>query len=338
MHFTSIEAIFDAFNALKVLIIGDVMLDTYTWGKVERISPEAPVPVVKAIKRENRLGGAANVALNVQALGATPMLLSVIGADAKAEHFLQLIYDANIAATGIVKHHERSTIVKERVIAGSQHLLRIDTESPHPLHSEQEENFIALIKKYLLQADVVIFEDYDKGCLTPRVIQEVIHGACKAGIPTVVDPKIKNFLSYENATLFKPNLKELKEGLNISLSTTDKETLACTAHNLRARLKVAIALVTLSEQGVYVDSAQESCFIPAHIRDVADVSGAGDTVVSIAALLLALRLPVKLIATLANLGGGLVCEHVGVAPIHKKQLMQEALASNMHMFIQGLAH
>ncbi|MCG8341143.1 MAG: bifunctional ADP-heptose synthase, partial [Cytophagales bacterium] len=327
----------DAFNALKVLIIGDVMLDTYIWGKVERISPEAPVPVVQVVKRENRLGGAANVALNVQALGAMPILCSVIGADTRAEHFCQLMYDTKIAATGIVKHPERSTIVKERVIAGSQHILRIDTESTHPLHSEQEESFLTLIKKYLPQVDVVIFQDYDKGCLTPRVIKEVIHDACKAGIPTVVDPKKQNFFSYENATLFKPNLKELKEGLNISLATTDKEALACTVRNLRERLKVAMALVTLSEQGVYIDSAHESHAIPAQIRDVADVSGAGDTVVSIAALSLALNLPAKLMATLANLGGGLVCEHLGVVSIHKKQLMQEALANNTHTLIKDVA-
>ena len=182
MNFASIEAIFDAFNALKVLIIGDVMLDTYIWGKVERISPEAPVPVVQVVKRENRLGGAANVALNVQALGAMPILCSVIGADTRAEHFCQLMYDTKIAATGIVKHPERSTIVKERVIAGSQHILRIDTESTHPLHSEQEESFLTLIKKYLPQVDVVIFQDYDKGIVSSPT---VIAGSIKSNTPVM---------------------------------------------------------------------------------------------------------------------------------------------------------
>jgi len=337
MQFGSIEAIFNAFRSLKVLIIGDVMIDVYTWGSVSRISPEAPIPIVQTTKRERRLGGAGNVALNVQALGASPLLCTVIGNDIEGNYCYELMYNTDMAVAGIIKSDERPTITKERVLAGSQHMLRIDAETIEPLTSKEEQSFIQLIKKQILQTDVVIFEDYDKGCITPRVIEAVTHYAHEKHIPIVVDPKKRNFFSYPNVTLFKPNLRELNEGLNLDLEAKDKETLSRVVRDLRKRLKIETALITLSENGLYVANEQESHFMPAHKRDIGDVSGAGDTIVSIAALALALNLPIQLTAALANLGGGLVCEHLGVVAIDKMQLMKEALAHNIPTLINDVA-
>src|SRR5690606_32879832 len=184
---------------------------------------------------------------------------------------------------------------------------------------------IELVRQKIAEVDVVIFEDYDKGTLTARVIQEVIRLANNQNIPTVVDPKKKNFLCYVNATLFKPNLKELKEGLKIDFDAKNQDELQNAVSELKSRLSVKNALVTLSERGVFIDGEKEKHLLPAHIRTISDVSGAGDTVISIAALAMALHIPPKLVAALSNLGGGLVCEFIGVVPVDKKSLYEEAL-------------
>lgn len=324
MKYKSIAEIFSAFNNLKVLIIGDVMVDAYDWGKVERISPEAPVPVIHLTKRENRLGGAANVALNVQALGATPILCAVIGNDLDGKDLKNLLLQSKMPTDGIVESNLRPTTVKRRVMSGSQHLLRIDNETDKPLFEEEEKLVLEKIKKLIDGIDVVIFEDYDKGVITPNIINAVVALCQKNNIPTAVDPKKRNFLSYQGVTLFKPNLKELKEGLKIDFNPDNLEELTSAVNQLNEKLGAKNYFITLSERGVYIQSATEKLHIKAHLREISDVSGAGDTVISTAALCLALGLPNKLLAELANLSGGLVCEHIGVVPIDKQKLQTEA--------------
>ena len=329
MQFQSVDQIFNKFNDLRVLIIGDVMVDTYVWGKVNRISPEAPVPIVSINKKENRLGGAANVALNVQALGATPVLCSVIGEDVDGQTFIELLNSRGISTEGIIKSNQRITSVKERVLSGSQHMLRIDREIEKELNELDQELLIEKYKHLLEKSDVVIFQDYDKGVLNEDIIRITVDYAKKENIPTVVDPKRKNFLCYKNVTLFKPNLKEIKEGIKIDFDENDKHQLEEAVQILKQKMNIRNALITLSEKGVYIDGEDEKHHIPAHIRSISDVSGAGDTVVSIASLCLALKLPVKFTAALSNIGGGLVCEYLGVVPVDKEKLKQEVLKNGL---------
>jgi len=336
--YQSVEALFNAFNRLKVLIVGDVMVDAYVWGKVERISPEAPVPVVQVRQREKRLGGAANVALNVQALGATPLLCAIVGNDYAGDDFVRLLQEQQIDQNYIVRSSTRPTTIKERIIAGSQQMLRIDAEDEALLNASEEEALMAKIHQALPSVDVVVFQDYDKGVLNQTRIRQIIKWAEEHKIPTAVDPKRRNFLHYQHATLFKPNLKELREGLasealelhkeEHEMSLSIEEAVALASTRLRERLQVNSTLITLSERGIFIDAAyrnqSEQHHLPAHVRQIADVSGAGDTVISIAALALALRIPPRLLAELANLGGGIVCESTGVVPIVKDKLLQEA--------------
>ena len=331
----SLDLLFATFTQHRVLIVGDVMVDAYVWGRVERVSPEAPVPVVRVNRRENRLGGAANVALNVQALGATPLLCAVVGTDAAGDAFRQLLREQGIATDYIVHSAERTTTVKERVIAGSQQVVRIDDERDHLLSEAEQQSLLTAADQALAQADVVIFQDYDKGVLNKAVIQHITRRAQEKGIPVAVDPKKRNFLHYQGASLFKPNLKELRQGLQQERLALHHETYA-PLHNEQAAIREAasalrtllhheITLITLSEKGVFVDAdTDEFHFIPAHLRQIADVSGAGDTVISVAALCLASATPLPTLAALANLGGGIVCEYTGVVPIDRARLLAEA--------------
>jgi len=320
----SLEDIFSAFNGLTVLIVGDVMIDSYLWGKSTRISPEAPVPIVNVVKREKRLGGAANVALNIQALGATPLLCSVVGDDKDGGDFLRLLEEKGLSAEGIVQSPERVTTIKHRIIAGAQQLLRVDAEIETELaeydNRHLEERYLKLLEK----ADVVVLEDYDKGVFSEANIKRFIQLANERNIPTVIDPKKKNFLSYVGCSLFKPNLKELKEGLKVEFADENLHAFEEAVAQLQKRLQTKQVLVTLSERGVFIADGAEKTYIDAHRRSISDVSGAGDTVISIAALCMALKTSVQFLAGLSNLGGGLVCEQVGVVPIDKKRLQEEA--------------
>lgn len=325
MNYQSVEDIFEQFDQLKVLIIGDVMVDAYIWGKVDRISPEAPVPVVQVGKRDDRLGGAANVALNIQALGASPILCAVIGDDEGGTRFKKRLTERGIAFDGIVTSTERPTTVKTRVISDYHHIVRVDEEVTNLLSSSEESDLWERIQQLLPNTDVVIFEDYDKGVLSEGIIKKCVDLANEHNIPTVVDPKKRNFLSYKNTTLFKPNLKELREGLKLDFANDAQKDIEKAVALLLKELNSQSALITLSERGVFIDAKDQKHLIPAHIREISDVSGAGDTVISIAALATALDLPPFLVAALSNLGGGLVCEYIGVVPIDKESLMQEAI-------------
>lgn len=300
------------------------MIDAYIYGSVKRISPEAPVPVLSVTKREKRLGGAANVALNVQALGAEPILCSVIGNDSDAKSFYDLLEEQNLSKEGILESDNRITTVKNRVMSSSQHLLRIDSEIESNLSEQDQLFFISKLKSLMTDCDLIIFEDYDKGVLNDQIIEEVIEEAKKLEIPTAVDPKKKNFNLYKSCTLFKPNLKELREGLGVDIDAKSISEVEQAVIKLKRKLQFEQALITLSEFGVFFYSDDEKGQYPAHLRSISDVSGAGDTVISIAGLALALKLPLPFIAELANLGGGIVCEYQGVVPIDSERLLAES--------------
>lgn len=322
-----IREIFKSFNNLNVLIIGDVMIDNYLWGQVNRISPEAPVPIVSVKSRERRLGGAANVALNIQALGANPILCSVIGVDNEGLTFLDLLKKQKLSQKGILKSRERITTIKTRIIGNHAQLLRVDEEVDEDISATETQQLITLIS-YIInhdKIDVIIFEDYNKGLINPKLISKVVELANEKGIPTCVDPKNKNFNAYKGVSLFKPNMKELREGVKLDISGDNINELQRAVSSFRVKQKIETVLVTLAEKGVITNSRKVKEHLTAHIRSIADVSGAGDTVISVAALCRALDCNDVLTAAIANLSGGLVCEQIGVVPVNKEQLLEEAL-------------
>lgn len=317
--------LFDKFNGLRILVIGDVMLDAYVMGKVNRISPEAPVPIVSLENEDARIGGAGNVALNLLALGANPIICGVIGEDTSGDKLLNLFEKNGISTDGLVKSMARKTTVKTRVISNKQQLLRIDSESTFPLLESEEIKLNNTIQNIINQGvDGIIFEDYNKGVLTDSVIQNTIKIAKEKDIPTAVDPKKENFLSYKGVSLFKPNLKELKEGLNLNFDfNSNKDLFEKGIEVLEEKLQNEISFITLSEYGVFIKNQTEKYYVPAHIRSISDVSGAGDTVIAVATLCLISGASTKQIAQISNLAGGLVCEKSGVVSISKNDLLKE---------------
>ena len=317
--------LFDKFNGLRILVIGDVMLDAYVMGKVNRISPEAPVPIVSLENEDARIGGAGNVALNLLALGAKPIICGVIGEDSSGDKLLNLFEKNGISTDGLVKSMVRKTTVKTRVISNKQQLLRIDSESTFPLLESEEIKLNNTIQNIINQGvDGIIFEDYNKGVLTDSVIQNTIKIAKEKDIPTAVDPKKENFLSYKGVSLFKPNLKELKEGLNLNFDfNSNKDLFEKGIEVLEEKLQNEISFITLSEYGVFIKNQTEKYYVPAHMRSISDVSGAGDTVIAVATLCLISGASTKQIAEISNLAGGLVCEKSGVVSISKNDLLKE---------------
>jgi rfaE bifunctional protein kinase chain/domain len=320
----NIQDSFEKFDDLRCLIIGDVMVDSYIWGAVNRISPEAPVPVFEVEKRESRLGGAANVALNVQSLGATPVLCGVVGADSKGQIFNELLKGLNLPTEGIMQDSSRPTTSKTRIISSSHHMLRVDEEELSKISEEIGAKLLAFVKSEISKGiDVIIFEDYDKGVLSEQLIQSAITLANEKGIPTCVDPKKDNFNNYRGATLFKPNFKELTEGLKAELEKDDFESIVQLGKKFIGDQNIKQMLITLSEHGMILIDDSGANHVDALKRKILDVSGAGDTVISTAALALASGCDEQEIATLANLAGGIVCERVGVVPIEKEVLIRE---------------
>ncbi len=317
------NTLFQEFSNKKVLIVGDSMIDAYMWGKINRMSPEAPVPVVEVNKHENRLGGAANVALNLKALGATPILCSVVGAGNRGILFKKLMQESNLSVEGILSTNTRKTTIKTRVIAENKHQLRIDEEETYPIL--QAEEFLTLTENLMDDIDVIILQDYNKGVLTSEIIEGVIATANTKGIPTIVDPKKQNFNSYKNCTLFKPNLAEIKAGMNIEFDANNVAEIEKASAELRTQLSAKGVLLTLSERGICINSEKEFKHTPAFKCDIIDVSGAGDTVISVASLCLASGIDYTDLSVLSTLAGGIVCEQVGVVPINKEKLLAEAI-------------
>ena len=317
------NTLFQGFNDKKVLIVGDAMIDAYMWGEVNRMSPEAPIPVVEIKKHENRLGGAANVALNLKALGANPVLCSVVGTGNKGVLFNKLMEESKLSTAGILSTNKRKTTIKTRVIAENKHQLRIDEEETTSI--VQVEEFLKLTISLMDGIDVVILQDYNKGVLTPEIIKGVITTANKKEIPAIVDPKKLNFNCYKNCTIFKPNLAEIKAGMQIDFDANNIAQIEKATEKLRKQLSSKGVLLTLSERGICINSEKEFKYTPAFKKNIIDVSGAGDTVISVAALCLASNMDYTDLSVLSSLAGGIVCEEAGVVPINKEKLFTQAL-------------
>ena len=325
MSAVEFDTLFQSFNALKIAVIGDVMLDTYWWGKVDRISPEAPVPVVAVSKKEHRIGGAGNVALNLAALNVNVHVITIIGNDDEGKQLVALLNDNNINTDFIISNEERITTNKIRIISRNQHMMRLDAEVTTSLTSNTEEILINAFIKYVTveKPQLVILEDYNKGLLTKNVIEKVINICKENNILTAVDPKRKNFFEYTAVDIFKPNLHEVKEAFNILGEEVSEKLLGEMHDLLKEKLQHNISLITLSEKGVFYESGVEKNIIPTHIRSIADVSGAGDTVIAVASVVYAATKNVRMMAEIANIAGGLVCEEVGTVAIDKNKLMEE---------------
>lgn len=322
----NIEQVFSKFSELNVLVIGDAMVDNYLWGKVDRISPEAPIPIVTVTKQESRLGGAGNVSLNIQALGATPILITILGNDEKGRIFEELMQEKKLPTQGIFIDPTRITTVKTRIISGGQQISRVDQEVSTLIDHELEQLIFDRIKSIIedQKIHIVVFVDYDKGLITPWLIKKVIELAKSKHILIAADPKIRNFNNYQQVDLFKPNFKEFKDGLKLLVEKTDMEELKKVSDIFKKENKIGLLFITLSELGVFLTNGEKQHYYPAEVRDIADVSGAGDTVIAAASLCLAAGLPIPFMAQLSNLAGGLVCEKLGVVPIDSELLKKEA--------------
>ncbi|MFZ4543854.1 MAG: bifunctional heptose 7-phosphate kinase/heptose 1-phosphate adenyltransferase [Saprospiraceae bacterium] len=308
----------------NVLIIGDVMIDTYLNGRVARISPEAPVPVVEFQSRVERLGGAANVALNVKALDAIPILLSVVGKDENAELFSQLLQNECIDNKYIIQLESRQTTIKTRIMSGNQQLLRIDKEDTRDISEAECEKVMNYFKHILetYKVDVIILQDYNKGMLTSNLIQRIVEEAKNCNIPVAVDPKKKNFFNYKDVSLFKPNFKEISEAMNERPMTNIEDLMRLTL-KLKEQMPHDNTMITLSDKGIFTFDGKNASIMPTTARDIADVCGAGDSVIAVAALGLAVGESIEEIARISNIAGGQVCEEIGVVPVNKEKLISE---------------
>lgn len=319
-----LHELFGGMRQKFIAIIGDVMLDRYIWGNVTRISPEAPVPVVDVLRESNHLGGASNVAMNVKSLGAVPVLIGAVGDDANAYDLRRIFEETNIITDFLVVDAQRPTTVKTRIIAGSQHVVRIDFEHRKAIGEATQSKIIDKLEEHISSLEVIILQDYNKGVVTRELITKVTMLAKSRDIPVLVDPKFHNFFEYTGVTLFKPNRKETEDALGRKL--TDEESIRDAAHALKTKLGAENVLLTLGELGMVLLQRDDTITrIPTRARKVADVSGAGDTVIATLASALGAGASIIEAAHLANLAGGLVCEEIGIVPVDQDALYEAAL-------------
>jgi rfaE bifunctional protein kinase chain/domain len=304
------------------------MLDSYMWGHVDRISPEAPVPVVLLDRKEYRLGGAANVALNLRSLGAPVSLFSVVGSDEEGDRLIKMLREQSIQTNGLIQSNNRITTNKTRIISRNQQMMRLDSETTRELNDADTNCLLTAIEEYITKEKpgVVILEDYNKGVLTGSVIEHVIALCKKHRVITAVDPKRKNFFAYKGVDIFKPNLKEAKDALNLIGDQPLSELMPTVHTQLNEELNHRVSFITLSEKGVFYQQGDDRAIIPSHVRNISDVSGAGDTVIAVAALVYALTGDAQLMASISNIAGGLVCEEVGTVPVNSERLKQECMS------------
>ena len=315
---------------MKVLIIGDLMIDQYIWGKIDRISPEAPVPVVDIERRELRLGGAANAALNIQAMGARPLLCGITGADRYGHDLIELAEGHDFDTRLIFQLPTRRTSLKTRILSQGQQVLRIDEEDRFHPESQETSKVMNSLFDHIREVDAVIFSDYDKGMLDETFIQMVTIHCNQHEVPVFVDPKYDNFFYYEGSHLFKPNLKELNEALGLRLEKHELSELGNAVMQLRERMPHEMTLVTLGDYGMLaVNAVGQAQHFSAHKRSILDVSGAGDTVMAVSALGMVAGLELETVAHYANLAGGLVCEEPGVVSIDPQRLRQAVQQSRV---------
>lgn len=318
-----LKSIFRKSKGKKIAIIGDVMLDKYVYGTISRISPEAPVPVVDIDKTEYKLGGAANVANNIKALDAEPILIGVIGNDYDSKHYLDVMKSLKLPTIGIIKDTNRPTTAKTRVIAHSQHVLRVDSEVTEDISSSTGKKILEFFIKNIKSFEAVILQDYNKGVLTKELIYELISISKKNCKPVYVDPKFHNFFAYKDVTVFKPNRKETADILAINID--GEESVNQAGRILIDKLNCEYLVLTRGEKGMMLFDKEKNktvvLNIPTIARKVADVSGAGDTVISTIAVMLAGGTSIVEAVMLANQAAGIVCEEVGIIPIYKQALI-----------------
>jgi len=313
---------------VRIAVIGDVMLDIYYWGKTERISPEAPVPVVNVTDEEIKPGGAANVGLNVKSLGAEPVMFGIIGSDLYGLNFIDNLTEHRINVENIIIDKKRPTTVKTRILASNQHVVRFDKESSADIGKKTEQKLLAQIEKKLSGTDAIIFEDYNKGMLTPNVIRSVIKMAEERKIMTAVDPKIKNFQCYKGVTLFKPNLRETEEILKRRIKTESEIEKA--GIDMMDKLELKNLVITLSDRGMAVfDQNAIMSIIPARSTRIANVSGAGDTVIATLVSYMCAGASFEEACTIANYAASIVVEDVSIIPVDPKQLFERLTESNV---------
>lgn len=317
--------IFEKFGGMRALVIGDSMIDSYHWGTSFRMSPEAKVPVITVTSREQRPGGAANVAINLHNLGAKPVLFTVTGADQKGNELKTLLHGSGLSSQGVLKEKQRITTVKNRILDNGRHVIRIDEEITVPVSSETGEKLFNSVRKEIgkKRTDVILFVDYDKGVISPGLFAQINELAVKYEIPVAVDPKNSNFGIYREIDLCKPNFSEFIQGTGINIEPENLTSLRRAAAEHRLRQNIKILLITMSESGAMISSEKSEMYCPAIPGKIADVTGAGDTSLSVAALSLAAGLPEETIIKLSNLAGSLVCESYGVCPVNKHQLIQK---------------
>ncbi len=319
-----IKSLFNEFKKQRIVVIGDLMLDRYIWGGVTKISPEAPVPVVEVDRESHRLGGAANVVYNVKSLSADVFPIGVLGKDSGGELLTNLFKDENLSIAGLIYDPERPTTIKTRIIAHNQHVVRIDREIKSAIPKNIQEKILDLLEGHLDNADGLILEDYNKGLLTPGLIEKIITIAGEKGKRVFVDPKFDNFFAYKNATLFKPNRKEIADKLGVKLKT--KDDILKAGAKLHQRLNCEAVLITLGEQGMILfDRGKVPLSVPTKAVKVHDVSGAGDTVIATMAVSIAAGANFKEAAIIANYAAGIVCGEVGIIPIDYEHLFSMVL-------------
>jgi D-glycero-beta-D-manno-heptose-7-phosphate kinase len=312
-----LEQILDSARGRRVAIVGDAMLDVYLHGDVDRISPEAPVPVVRVRERRHALGGAANVAGNVRALGAHPDLVAIIGSDA-AGAMLRTMLDQIGAHGSSLVEGARCTTTKTRLLARVQQVVRFDEEEDQDLTDDEEDRVRSAVLASIAGADALVLEDYNKGLLTARVIREALDAARERHIPIVVDPKFRNFFAYRGATVFKPNRRELESALGAALDLAHPEALPASL----VQLGVEHLLLTLGEQGMVLVSADGTVQrVPTSAREVYDVVGAGDTVTAYLAAMLAAGATVSEAAVVANLAAGVEVGKLGAATVSPEEVI-----------------
>lgn len=313
------------FNGKKIAVVGDLMLDGYFWGDVSRISPEAPVPIVEVDKEFFRFGGAANVALNIEHLNGRAIPFGVIGTDNDSKIIRSLFADVNIDDSGIIEDSARPTTVKVRVIADNQHIVRIDRESKGNISESIGEELIGKFSEFANDLDAVILQDYNKGVLTTDVITNIINISRENNLIISVDPKFNNFFDYKNVTVIKPNRKETEDILGIKL--TDDKKISEAGIKLIDELKAEYLIITLGENGMALfDHEHKEKRLATKTRKVADVSGAGDTVISTLTMALSAGANITEAAYLANYAGGLVCEEIGIVPVDFDNLFDHLIS------------
>lgn len=319
-----LQELLEKFKGKKIAVVGDLMVDRYYWGHVSRISPEAPVPVVEVVEEQVRLGGAANVANNIQTLGGEPMLVGLIGNDHPGHVFIEILKERNLPSKGIVTDPSRPTTIKTRVIAHAQHVVRIDNESKSECPEHIRHLIVDAVKYNIHELDAIIIEDYNKGVVTKEVIHELIAVARKYNKIITVDPKLNNFLEYKHVTVFKPNRREVEEAIGGRLKTQADVERA--GKYLLEALEAENVLLTRGDEGMTLfESGGGIDNVPTQATNVQDVSGAGDTVISTLTMALASGATVREAATMANCAAGVVVGSVGIVPIQPAELFEATL-------------